>query len=194
MVTLRMRSQKAQVRTLNDELEKAGESPEALCQLDGEKAWLIDRTIRSARELKEEFERKQKTTTALPVETLLEFHNELLELIDLELRLSARVQERASEAAETTGEIFDPTPMVQAADDLLQLRMRVAGLSEWLESPTPSPACPTGRRRNARRPSRKGSTRRRKNCLTGCDGVGLSSRNDPMEWRTIVTSRTSAAL
>ena len=104
---------------------------------------MVDRPDHPIRaELKEEFERKQKTTTALPVETLLEFHNELLELIDLELRLSARVQERASEAAETTGEIFDPTPMVQAADDLLQLRMRVAGLSEWLESPTPSPALP----------------------------------------------------
>jgi hypothetical protein len=137
MVTLRFRSRKAQVRTLTDELEKAGESAEELRQVSREMTWLLDQAVQSARELKEEFERRQQTPVALPVETHLEFNQELLEAVDEELRFVDQIRKLGPKTAGVSGETFDSSPLAQATDDLLRLRSRITGLSEWLDSPPP---------------------------------------------------------
>jgi len=137
MVTLRFRSRKAQVRTLNDELEKAGESAEELRRVSGEMAWLLEQAVQSTRELKEEFDRRQQTPVVLPVETHLEFNQELLEAVDEELQFVDHVRKLGPKTASRSGETFDSSLLAQATDELLRLRSRITGLSEWLNSPPP---------------------------------------------------------
>lgn len=137
MVTLRFRSRKAQVRTLNDELEKAGESAEELRRVSREMTWLLEQAVQSTCELKEEFGRRQQTPVALPVETHLEFNQELLEAVDEELRFVDQVRKLGPEMAGMSGETFDSSPWVRVTDELLGLRSRITSLSEWLDSPPP---------------------------------------------------------
>ncbi len=137
LVTLRFRSRKAQVRTLNDELEKAGESAEELRRVSREMAWLLDQAVQSARELEEAFKRRRQPPVALPVEDHLEFNHELLETVDEELRFVDRMRKLGPETVALSGETFDPSPLVDTTDELINLRSRITGLSEWLDSPMP---------------------------------------------------------
>jgi hypothetical protein len=137
MVTLRFRSRKAQVWTLNDELEKAGKSAEELQRVSREMAWLLDQAVQSSHELREEFDRRRQTAAVFPVETHLEFNQELLEAVDEELRFVDQIRNLGPETAGMSGEAFDSALLAQATDELLRLRTRITGLSEWLNSPPP---------------------------------------------------------
>jgi hypothetical protein len=140
--TLQLRSRKAQARTLNDDLQRVKESPEEVRQLSRQMGWLTDEAVQAPRRLGEQFDAARRRAASPLVDWHLDYYREFLETVDEELTLAARVRELGRQAAESSGEPFDPRPLEQAADELLRLRKRISDLLAWLNAPAPEPLLP----------------------------------------------------
>ena len=153
---LQLRSRKAEVRTLNDDLQRVQESPEEMQELSRQMGWLTNSAVQAPRTLREQFEATQRRAASPLVDWHIEYYREFLHTLDEELRLAVLVRELGSRAADSAGEPFDAGPLEQAADELLQLRKRISDLVAWLNAPAPEPLLP---RRSAEAQGRAGAGR-----------------------------------
>ena len=98
--------------------------------------------VRAAGRLRAGFESGQKQWTPRPVEDIHDFYTELLGIVEEQLRLAGRVRDQALKVSETTSEPFDLKPLDESIQSLLQLKVKITGLCEWLISPVPAPDGP----------------------------------------------------